>query len=102
MTQDEPDECTTPFKSAERGPSKVPEDKPRDKPLDKDDEQATLGLFTLAGLGLSIAVCVAGGVGLGIYLDDTTHRSPLFTLVGLALGVAVAVGVAYLEIKRFL
>ncbi len=53
-------------------------------------------------MGVSIALCVAAGVGLGIYLDDTTHHSPLFTLVGLGLGVAVAVAVAYMEIKRFL
>ena len=91
MTQDDPDKCTTPFTSAERGPSKVPPDK-----------QATPGLFVLAGLGVSIAICVAGGVGLGIYLDGSTHRSPLFTLVGLGFGVALAVAVAYLEIKRFL
>ena len=53
-------------------------------------------------MGLSIAVCVAGGVGLGIYLDGTTHHSPLFTLLGLATGVAIAVALAYLQIKRFL
>jgi F0F1-type ATP synthase assembly protein I len=45
---------------------------------------------------------VAGGVGLGIYLDDVTHRSPLFTLLGLALGVVIAVAVAYVQIKKFL
>jgi len=53
-------------------------------------------------LGVSIALCVAGGVGLGIYLDDETRHSPLFTLLGLAFGVAVAVAVAYTEIKKFL
>jgi hypothetical protein len=91
VTEDDPEKCTTPSTSAARGPSKVPPDK-----------QATPGLFALAGLGVSIAFCVAAGVGLGIYLDDTTHHSPLFTLVGLGLGVAVAVAVAYMEIKRFL
>jgi len=59
-------------------------------------------LVTLASLGVSIAICVAGGVGLGIYLDDTTHRSPLFTLLGLALGLVLAVAVAYVQIKKFL
>ncbi|MGO9341097.1 MAG: AtpZ/AtpI family protein [Acidimicrobiales bacterium] len=91
MTEDDPDKCTTPLTSAARGPSKVP-----------PDEQATPGLFALAGLGVSIALCVAGGVGLGIYLDGATHHSPLFTLLGLAFGVALAVAVAYAEIKRFL
>jgi hypothetical protein len=91
VTEDDPDKCTTPFTSAERGPSKV-----------APDDQATPGLFALAGLGVSIAICVAGGVGLGIFLDGTTHRSPLFTLLGLAVGIVLAVAVAYLEIKRFL
>jgi hypothetical protein len=91
VTEDDPDECTTSFTSAARGPSKVPRDK-----------QATPGLFTLAGMGVSIAICVAGGVGLGLVLDGSTHRSPLFTLLGLAVGVVLAVAVAYLEIKRFL
>jgi hypothetical protein len=51
---------------------------------------------------VSLAICVAGGVGLGIYLDGVTHRSPLFTLVGLALGVALAIAVAYVQIRKFL
>ena len=94
MTRDEPDKCTTPYTSAARGPSKVPSD--------KVGRPNSPGLFALAGMGLSIAVCVAGGVGLGIYLDGITHHSPLFTLLGLATGVAVAVVLAYLQIKRFL
>jgi hypothetical protein len=73
-----------------RGPAKIPEDKPQSP-----------GLFALAGFGVSIAVCVAAGLGAGIYPDDATHRSPLFTLLGLALGVVFAVGLAYVEIKRF-
>jgi hypothetical protein len=69
---------------------------------DPQDGQQTPGLFVLAGLGLSIAVCVAGGLSLGIYLDDVTDRSPLFTLLGLFVGVVTAVGLAYVEIKKFL
>jgi len=58
--------------------------------------------LTLAGLGISIALCVAGGVVLGLYLDSTTHRSPLFTLIGLVVGIASGVGLAYVEIKRLM
>ena len=58
--------------------------------------------LALAGLGISIALCVAGGVVLGLYLDGTTHRSPLFTLIGLALGIAIGVGLAYVEIRRLM
>ncbi|HVA03377.1 MAG TPA: AtpZ/AtpI family protein [Acidimicrobiales bacterium] len=53
-------------------------------------------------MGVSIALCVAGGVVLGLYLDGITHRSPLFTFLGLAFGVVLAVFTAYLEIKKFL
>ena len=66
------------------------------------DEKPSPSLFTLAGLGISIALCVAGGVVLGLYLDGVTHRSPLFTLLGLVVGVVFAVVTAYVEIKKFL
>jgi F0F1-type ATP synthase assembly protein I len=66
------------------------------------DDKPSPNLFTLATLGISIALCIAVGVVLGLYLDGVTHRSPLFTLCGLALGVVAAVATAYLEIKRFL
>jgi F0F1-type ATP synthase assembly protein I len=66
------------------------------------DDKPSPNLFTLAGLGISIALCVAGGVVLGLYLDGVTHRSPLFALLGLVVGVAFAVVTAYLEIKKFL
>ena len=66
------------------------------------DDKPSPSLFTLAGLGVSIALCVAGGVVLGLYLDGVTHRSPLFTLLGLVVGVVLAVVTAYVEIKKFL
>jgi F0F1-type ATP synthase assembly protein I len=58
--------------------------------------------LALAGLGISIALCVAGGLLLGVYLDDKTHDSPLFALVGLLVGVVIGVGLAYVEIKRLM
>ena len=91
MSRDEPERCTTPSPAADRG-----------QPASPRGDQQLPGLVTLASLGVSIAICVAGGVGLGIYLDDTTHRSPLFTLLGLALGLVLAVAVAYVQIKKFL
>ena len=66
------------------------------------DEKPSPSIFTLAGMGVSIALCVAGGLVFGLYLDGQTHQSPLFTLLGLVVGVALAVFTAYLEIKRFL
>ena len=58
--------------------------------------------LSLAGLGISIALCVAGGVVLGLYVDDKTHDSPVFVLMGLLVGVAFGVGLAYVEIKRLM
>ena len=58
--------------------------------------------LALAGMGISIALCVAGGVVLGLYLDGRTQRSPLFTLVGLAVGVLFGLGLAYVQIKRLM
>ena len=58
--------------------------------------------LVLAGMGLSIALCVAGGLLLGLYLDGSTHRSPLFTLLGLTVGVVFGVGIAYVRIKRLM
>jgi hypothetical protein len=58
--------------------------------------------LALAGMGISVAVCVAGGVALGLYLDGRAHRSPLFTLVGLAVGILFGLGLAYVQIKRLM
>ena len=58
--------------------------------------------LSLAGLGLSIALCVAGGVLLGLYVDDKAHTSPVFALIGLLVGVVFAVWLAYTEIKRMM
>ena len=67
-----------------------------------EEKPSPPSFLTLAGLGISVALCIAGGVVLGLYMDDRTHRSPLFTFVGLFLGVVFGVGLAYVEIKRLL
>jgi hypothetical protein len=102
VSRDEPERCTTPSTSPLRGPPTVPQGDPSAGISPQGKPQPSPGFLVLAGLGVSLAVCVAGGVGLGIYLDDVTHRSPLFTLLGLALGVVIAVAVAYVQIKKFL
>jgi ATP synthase protein I len=66
------------------------------------DDKPSPSFFTLAGMGVSVALCVAGGVVLGLYIDGVTHRSPVFTLVGLVVGIVFAVLTAYAEIKKFL
>lgn len=44
----------------------------------------------LTGVGFYIGGCIAGGVCLGVWLDEKVDISPLFTLLGLGLGLFVA------------
>jgi F0F1-type ATP synthase assembly protein I len=41
-------------------------------------------------LGLTMALLVGGGLGLGLLVDDWLGSSPIATLVGLGLGVVLA------------
>lgn len=42
------------------------------------------------GLGFYIGLCIAGGIGLGVWLDGEYELSPLFTLLGLGIGLFMA------------
>ncbi len=54
-------------------------------------EQSTLLLLgRLTGFGWYVAISIAGGALLGVWLDRQLDTSPALTLVGLALGIAVA------------
>ena len=44
----------------------------------------------LLGVGWYVAICIVGGVGGGVWLDDKLGASPLFLLIGLVLGIAIA------------
>ena len=44
----------------------------------------------LTGVGFYIGGCIAGGVYLGVWLDDKYQLSPLFILIGLGLGLFLA------------
>lgn len=50
-------------------------------------------------LGVTMAILVGGGLGLGLLVDDWLGSSPIATFVGLALGVVLA-GVALWERAR--
>ena len=43
-----------------------------------------------SGVGWYVGLCIAGGVGLGLWLDGVTHTRPLLTLIGLGFGVFLA------------
>jgi F0F1-type ATP synthase assembly protein I len=53
-------------------------------------------------MGLSAAVCVAIGLGLGLWADSALHTAPAFLLVGLALGLAVAALSVIKQIRTYL
>lgn len=44
----------------------------------------------LLGAGWYFALCVIGGVLLGLWLDSVSGLEPLFLLLGILLGLAVA------------
>ena len=44
----------------------------------------------LMGIGWYFALCIALGIGGGVWLDSRLGISPLFTLLGLAVGLLAA------------
>ena len=47
-------------------------------------------VLRLVGIGWYVAICIAGGVLGGFYLDGRLNSSPAVTLLGLGLGIALA------------
>jgi F0F1-type ATP synthase assembly protein I len=66
------------------------------------EQKPSPSVFTLVGMGVSIALCIAVGLILGVWLDSVTHLSPWFSLAGLLFGVVFAVVTAYVQIRKFL
>lgn len=54
------------------------------------------------GIGFYIGGCIAGGVYLGVWLDDKYQKSPLFTLIGLFMGLFFAVYGTYRMLLPFI
>jgi Putative F0F1-ATPase subunit Ca2+/Mg2+ transporter len=57
--------------------------------------------YALIGLGVTLAVCVVGGLAGGHWLDDRFRTGVLLTFVGLAVGIAVAATVIYSQFKKY-
>ncbi len=45
-------------------------------------------LYWVSSLGLNLVVCLAIGLGLGLYLDRLTNNDSLFTVIFTLLGIA--------------
>ncbi len=58
-------------------------------------------LGDLLSLGLTLALCVVVGFGLGWLVDLPFGTFPAFAMVGLALGVVAAAAYIYKQFKRF-
>jgi hypothetical protein len=59
------------------------------------------GLGDLLSLGMTLALCLVVGFGLGWLADLPGGTFPIFALVGLALGVVAACFWFYKIFKRF-
>ena len=58
-------------------------------------------LGDLLSMGLTLALCVVLGFGLGWLGDLATGTFPLLTMLGLALGVALATVYVVKQFKRY-
>ncbi|MFC4943898.1 AtpZ/AtpI family protein [Pseudonocardia sp. GCM10023141] len=58
-------------------------------------------LGDLLSLGLTLALCLVVGYGLGWLVDLLAGSFPIFALVGIALGIVVACLYFYKMFKRF-
>ena len=47
-------------------------------------------VLQLVGVGWYVAVCIIGGLGVGLWLDRKLDMVPVFTLAGILLGPVVA------------
>ncbi len=59
-------------------------------------------LFDLMAMGLSSALMVGGGLGVGIGIDDWLHSSPVATFLGRALGGVAAIAATVRQARRYL
>lgn len=59
------------------------------------------GLGDLLNLGMTLALCLVAGFGLGWLVDRAVGTFPAFALVGLALGVVAACVWFYKIFKRY-
>ena len=53
-------------------------------------------------MGVSSAVSIAAGLGLGLLADGHWHTSPICAFVGLGVGVVGAVGTTWRQARKYL
>jgi F0F1-type ATP synthase assembly protein I len=63
------------------------------------EQRSVLSWAAFVSMGLTMAVCVAAGLLLGIWLDGVLHTAPLLLFVGLVVGCVVA-GITLVSLVR--
>ena len=58
-------------------------------------------LGDLLSMGVTLAICVLAGFGLGWLVDRVTGTFPLIAMIGLALGVVLAAVYVVKQFKRY-
>jgi hypothetical protein len=56
----------------------------------------------LLGIGFYVAICIAGGTGAGLLLDEALDTGKLLTILGLVLGLVMALWGGYLQLQEVL
>jgi len=60
------------------------------------------GIAAFAAMGMTIALCEAGGVVLGLWADRSWGTAPAGLVIGIVLGTVVAVLSVVKQVRRFL
>lgn len=58
--------------------------------------------FTLLGIGIACAGCLALGAVIGLAVDSLLHTSPIFVMAGLGVGVVGAVVYTITQFRKLL
>jgi len=69
---------------------------------EESDRLLSPGAIAFLTLGLTVALSLVAGAGLGYLIDALAHTAPLFTLIGLAFGVVIAVATTVSTIRQYL
>jgi len=72
--------------------------------MDKDKLRWMRELAYYSSIGLSMALSIFIGLGIGVWLDGKWGSSPWLTLIGLGLGIAAGyrnIGLAIKKTRKF-